>query len=206
MIQGMTGQETEVKFYVRQLKRVERRLQALGARLIQTRVHEVNLRLDLPDGSLRREEQVLRLRQDTQARLTYKGPSQQTDGVLLRAEVEITVDNFEAARSLLKALGYIPVATYEKYRSTYELGELHIMLDELPYGDFVEIEGPDVESLKKTVEKLGLDFSTAIPINYLALFERLCQIREFDSTKLTFKALKGIKVRAEELSVLPADS
>ena len=47
----MDGQETEVKFYVRQIKRVEERLQALGARLIQPRVYEVNLRFD----SARRE-------------------------------------------------------------------------------------------------------------------------------------------------------
>ena len=201
----MNGQETEVKFYVRQIKRVEGRLQALGARLIQARVHEVNLRFDLPDGSLRREEKVLRLRQDTQTRLAYKGPSQQTDGVLSRVEFETAVDDFEAARDLLEALGYSVVATYEKYRSTYELGALHIMLDELPYGDFVEIEGPDVTALQKVSEELGLDFSTAIPANYLILFERLCQVRELNPTQLTFPALEGMKIKAEELFVRPAD-
>ena len=159
----MDGQETEVKFYVRQIKRVEERLQALGARLIQPRVYEVNLRFDLPDGSLRREEKVLRLRQDAQARLTYKGPSQQTADVLIRPEIEITVDNFEAARNFLEALGYIPVATYEKYRSTYELGELHIMLDELPYGDFVEIEGTEVCGLAKGVSRTGAGFQRRHP-------------------------------------------
>ncbi len=96
----MDGQETEVKFYVRKIKRVEKRLQALGARLIQPRVYEVNLRFDRPDGSLQREEKVLRLRQDAQARLTYKGPSQQTADVLIRQEIEITVDNFESRAQL----------------------------------------------------------------------------------------------------------
>ena len=65
----MNGQETEVKFYVKQLKRAEQRLQALGAHLIQPRMHEVNLRFDLPDNSLRGAGKVLRLRQDDQARI-----------------------------------------------------------------------------------------------------------------------------------------
>ena len=201
----MDGQETEVKFYVRQLKRVEQRLQALGARLIQPRIYEVNLRFDRPDGSLQREEKVLRLRQDAQARLTYKGPSQQTADVLIRQEIEITVDNFEAARSFMEALGYIPVATYEKYRSTYELGELHVMLDELPYGDFVEIEGPDIESLKNVSKKLELTFSNAIPTNYLDLFVGISQKRGLDQSQLTFAALGGLQIEPGELALRPAD-
>lgn len=67
--------ETEIKFYVRNLKAVAARLENLSAQLIQPRVLETNLRFDLPDGSLRQQARVLRLRQDTAARLTYKGPS-----------------------------------------------------------------------------------------------------------------------------------
>jgi adenylate cyclase class 2 len=201
----MNGQETEVKFYVKDLKRVEERVRALGARLVQARVYEVNLRYDLPDGSLRQGGKVLRLRQDERARLTFKGPSQRSDGVLSRAEFETTLDDFESGRKILEALGYLPVATYEKYRSTYALGELHIMLDELPYGDFMEIEGPDVPALQKASGELGLDFSTAIPASYLALFESLCQQRELDPAQLTFAALEGLQIEPGELSVRPAD-
>ncbi|MBN1451848.1 MAG: class IV adenylate cyclase [Anaerolineales bacterium] len=201
----MKGQETEVKFYVKDLKRVEERLRALGARSIQARVYEVNLRYDLPDSSLRQGGKVLRLRQDERVRLTYKGPSQRSDGVLSRAEFETALDDFESGRNILEALGYIPVATYEKHRSTYELGELHIMLDELPYGDFVEIEGPDAPALQKASKELELDFSAAIPASYLALFEGLCQRRGLDPAQLTFAALEGLQVEPEELSVRPAD-
>ncbi len=177
----------------------------MGARLIQARVYEVNLRYDLPDGSLRQGGKVLRLRQDERVRLTYKGPSQRSDGVLSRVEFETALDDFETGKNILEALGYIPVATYEKYRSTYELGELHVMLDELPYGDFVEIEGPDVETLKKASEELGLDFSAAIPASYLALFEGLSQKRGLDPSRLTFAALDGLQIEPGELSVRPAD-
>ena len=71
----MNEQETEVKFYVRSLKKIEMRLLELKAHLIQPRVHEINFRYDLPDGSSRAREHVLRLRRDTNTILTYKGPS-----------------------------------------------------------------------------------------------------------------------------------
>jgi len=201
----MNGQETEVKFYVKDLKRVEECARTLGARSVQARVYEVNLRYDLPDGSLRQGGKVLRLRQDERARLTYKGPSQRSDGVLSRVEFETALDDFENGQKILEALGYISIATYEKYRSTYRLGELHIMLDELPYGNFVEIEGPNVQTLQKASVELGLDFSAAIPASYLALFESLCQGRRLDPAQLTFATLQGLQIEPGELSVRPAD-
>jgi adenylate cyclase class 2 len=201
----MNGRETEVKFYVRHLDRIEGRLQALGARLVQPRTFESNLRFDLPDGSLRRENKVLRLRQDERIRLTYKGPAQPSETVLSRVEIETTLGDFEAGRMILEALGYILIATYEKYRSTYELEDLHVMLDELPYGDFVEIEGPDESALQKASAGFGLDFSAAIPASYLALFDGLSRKRGLDPSQLTFAALEGMQIERGELFVRPAD-
>ena len=76
----MNGQEAEVKFFVRDLKRIEMRLQELEAHLIQPRVHEVNLRFDNEQGDLRKNFKVLRLRQDTEAKFTFKGPSEERAG------------------------------------------------------------------------------------------------------------------------------
>lgn len=195
----MDGQETEVKFYVNDLRRVEICLRALGAHLVQPRVHETNLRFDLPDGSLRAERQVLRLRMDTQARLTYKGPSRRLDGVLSRVEYETEVGDFETAQRILQALGYVVSAIYEKFRTTYEWEGLHVMLDELPYGDFVEIESPDVEHLQAASKRLGLNFEAAIPASYLALFEGVCQKRGLDPSRLTFEAVKKSEISLQDL-------
>lgn len=201
----MKGQEIEVKYYVRNLARVEQQLHVLKAHLLQPRTYEANLRFDRPDGSLGQEGKVLRLRQDERVRLTFKGPSQGITGVLSRVEFETVLGDFETGRKILEALGYIPVATYEKYRSTYQLGNLHIMLDELPFGDFVEIEGTDVNSLKRASKELVLDFSAAIPISYLALFDGFCRRHDLDPSQLTFRALGGMQISPEDLSVIPAD-
>ena len=190
---------------MRQLRRVERRLQELGAHLIQPRTYEINLRFDLPDGSLRQAGKVLRLRQDEHVRLTYKGPSQRSDGILSRIELETILEDFETGRKILEALGFILVATYEKYRRTYEFGESHIMLDELPYGDFVEIEGSEIAFLKEASEKLGLEFSAAIPVSYLALFDELSRKLNLEPSQLTFAALNGAEITQEELGIFSAD-
>jgi len=196
----MSDQETEVKLLVHDLGRIQKRLQELSARLIQPRVYEVNLRYDLPNNALRGDGKVLRLRMDTQARLTCKGPSERLDGVLHRTEFETTVGDFETAQKILKFLGYFVSATYEKYRSVYEWEKCHIMLDELPYGEFVEIEGSDVEDIQNAAHSLDLDFHAAIPASYLTLFEGLCQKRGLDPSQLTFPALKNHLISAQDLS------
>ncbi|HXF84439.1 MAG TPA: class IV adenylate cyclase [Anaerolineales bacterium] len=199
-------QETEAKFYVKDLRSVEARLLGLNARLIQPRIFEMNIRFDLPDGRLRSEGRVLRLRQDTAARLTYKGASVNEQGVLSRTEIEFIIEDFEKAKQLLKLLGYRELILYEKYRTTYELNRCHIMLDELPYGNFVEIEGESIEAIRDIAQRLGLKWDTAIAASYHALFERLRVAHaDLDPTQLSFTALRGINITAEELSVHPAD-
>ena len=84
--------------------------------MIQPRVLETNIRFDLPDGGLRSEGRVLRLRQDTAARLTYKGAGKNEQGVARPHEIEFTVEDFEKAKNFLEALGYQKLLQYNKYR------------------------------------------------------------------------------------------
>jgi len=201
----MNEHEIEVKLYVRDLKKIELRLLELKAQLIQPRVHEINFRYDLPDGSLRAKEHVLRLRLDTKAVLTFKGSSDIIDGVFSRIELETTIGDLETARRILEALGYVQILTYEKYRAIYNINNCHIMLDELPYGDFVEIEGSDASSIRKMALDIGLDFESAVGAGYARLFENYNSKYGFPPSDLTFDALRGKKPSPEELDVRAAD-
>jgi len=67
--------------------------------------------------------------------------------------VEVQVADLVGARLVLESLGYLVVFEYEKYRTTYELDGVELMLDELPYGDFVELEG-DPDGLKHAAHRL----------------------------------------------------
>ncbi len=215
-------QEIEAKFYVMDLKKIEACLQGLEARLIQARILETNIRFDLPDGGLRSEGRVLRLRQDTEAKLTYKSGSTTDQGVLNRTEIEFVVEDFEKAKQFLEALGYQKLFYYEKYRTTYVLESAsllanfqqqavgfqtcHIMLDELPYGNLVEIEGESVESIRTAAGKLNLNWDSALPTSYHMLFERLCTKHpDLDPKELSFAALNGLNISIGELSIRPGD-
>ena len=200
-----SGQETEAKFYVHDLGRIRSYLQNVNARRVQERVLEKNLRFDLPDGSLRAAGRVLRLRYDTEARFTYKGANKNSRGVLSREEIEFVVDDFEKAQQFLEALGYQQIFYYEKYRTTYELDQTQIMLDELPYGNFVEIEGEMEETIKTLSKKLGLNWDATIERSYSALFSDVQKKLNLPFRDLSFDNFAHIQVDATHLGVQAAD-
>lgn len=197
-------QETEAKFYVAALATIEARLRANAARQIQPRTEELNLRFDLPGGDLERANRVLRLRRDAAIRLTFKDAGRAVAGTSSRYEVEFSVSDFGAAQKLLEALGYQVVFVYEKFRTTYQMPRLQVMLDELPYGNFVEIEG-EPHAIYPAARALGLNSERAIPLSYYALFQRLVTVRGLNFRDLTFKDFSGIQVFPADLGVLPAD-
>jgi adenylate cyclase class 2 len=199
------GQETEAKFYVRDLDRIKKRLEQLGARVTQERVLESNLRFDLPDGSLRANGRVLRLRRDTEAKFTYKGAGKNAQGLLSRQEIEFVVSDFDKAKQFLEALGYQQVFYYEKYRTTYELDHVSFMLDELPYGDFVEIEGDKEEKIRALAKKLDLNWEAAIGRSYTELFDDVHKKMNLPFRDLSFENFANIKVSASDLQVRAAD-
>lgn len=197
--------ELEIKFYLGKLAALEQRLRALGAVLVQPRVFELNFRFDTTDQALTLSARVLRLRQDVQAMMTYKGPSQAQEGVSARQEIEFAVSDLTAARHLLEALGYQVVVTYEKYRTTYLLDGQKVTLDELPYGNFVEVEGPEPAGIHAVADKCGLAWDARIGVSYLGLFIHYKATQEKKMHDLTFQAFDGVHVTAGELGVSPAD-
>ncbi len=202
----MNGQEIEAKFHVQNLRKIELRLLELKAQLIQPRVHEVNLRFDRSDGELRNSFRVLRLRQDDIARFTFKGPSvEETGGILSRQEIEFEVGDFDSAKQFLEAIGFQVVVFYEKFRTTYELNNTHIMLDELPYGSFIEIEGENMESIRSIADLLGLNWDAMVKAGYHALFERVAGKYGLDVSKLSFENLEGVTIKTAEMSIVAAD-
>jgi len=197
--------EIEIKFRVQNLPVLAERLDELDAVLIQPRTREENLRFDTPDGRLQSAHQVLRLRQDSSARLTFKGPSQNQDGVRSRQEIEFSVGEFEQAHAMLQALGYQVWVIYEKYRREFDLDGCHVALDELPYGNFIEIEGPDAAHIKQVAHRLALDWQASIPVSYLALFEQIKAVLGLSFNHLTFDNFDHLTIPWEALGVRCAD-
>jgi adenylate cyclase, class 2 len=202
----MDTKEREIKFYIQDLAGLADRLRVCGADLSRKRMLERNLRLDTEDHSLKKEDRLLRIRQDDQVRVTYKDKAQVEDGVITRTELEFVSDDYAITKKFFEALDYQVVVIYEKYRQEYRLGDVKVMLDELPYGDFLEIEAPNIALIDGVGQMLGLDRSRGIENNYLGLFEILMQDKGLTFRDLTFENFEGLSISATDLKVQPADA
>jgi adenylate cyclase class 2 len=199
-----TERELEIKLWISQPERLRRWLEK-NTQVAHPRTHERNLRFDRPDGSLGAASQVLRLRQDQHARLTFKGPGELQQGVYARQEIEFEVSSFEAARHFLEALGYQVQMQYEKFRTTYLLEGVMITWDEMPYGTFLELEGPDPVHIQAVCRTLGLDWEQRILASYTGLFDQLKDRLGLGFTDLTFENFQGITHPLTSLDLKPAD-
>jgi adenylate cyclase class 2 len=99
---------------------------------------------------------VLRLRRvGARALLTYKEREASATPIKHQREDETEVADADALAAILDALGYRPALVYEKRRTTWQLAGAEVVLDELPFGWFVEIEGPEA-AINEAEQKLEL--------------------------------------------------
>lgn len=183
--------EIEVKFFIKDIEQLRRRLQKIGANR-DGRVFERNLRFEDAAHSLRKNRSLLRLRQDDRNILTFKRPGPgPAEGCKVFEEIETTVGDFEATAGILAALGYRCVQTYEKWRETFRMGAALICIDTMPFGDFVEIEGAAAD-IRALAGQLGFKWEQRIVETYLGLFEALAKAHQIAFNDITFDNFKTI--------------
>jgi len=198
-------QEIEVKFLLKDYSALMQKISDLQLRCSQERIHEFNLRYDLPDGSLVAKKQVLRLRKDTQARLTFKGPGIMEQDVLTRKEIEVVVSDFDATNRLLEALGYQVIMMYEKFRANYLMDKLVLSVDETPLGLFIELEGESPAQVRRAADALGLDWDARINLSYSALLNIFNQSTGHTFRDLSFENFAELDVTPFDLGLSFAD-
>jgi adenylate cyclase class 2 len=195
----MSNHEIEAKFWLPGLPDMREQLQASGASIGTPRHLERNLRFDTPDRILTGRGEVLRLRKADIVTITFKRSSERFE---VRQEWNLEVHDFELARGLLEALGFEGIHCYEKYREVYKLDDCLVMLDELPYSCFMEIEGPDLERIQSTAHKLHMNWAARIPRTYLDIFKALSETMDPKPTDATFKVFSDYPpVDAEQLNL-----
>jgi len=198
--------ETEAKFYLSDLVALENKLVARDAKLEISRTHEYNLRFDTSDGAYTRTYRVIRLRRDGKIRLTYKGPGEIVEGVRTREEIEFEVSDFDAAQTFIESLGFNISFVYEKYRTTYHYGNCEIVLDETPYGNFIEIEGESGRDIQALAESLGLRWEARINDSYFGIFQMVRAALGVRFRDMTFANFAPHSVAPLHLGVTPADT
>jgi predicted adenylyl cyclase CyaB len=120
----------------------------LSARLLETGAERVREEFEentiYAGGNLDPKRSVLRVRRvGGEAILTYKERFPSDSAIKHQREEETRVADAEALAAILEALGHSPALVYEKRRETWRLAGAVIVVDELPFGLFAEIEGEE---------------------------------------------------------------
>lgn len=148
--------ETEKKYRLdkKRVKTVAKKLEKLGA-VFESEVFEENY---LHRGGLLDERRaVLRLRKTGETTLlTYKESIRYELDVKHKMEFETQVSDVDAMEKIIEMLGYRLSVVYEKRRRTYHLGDVEVVLDELPFGLYMEIEGT-YDAIAKAEKLLGIE-------------------------------------------------
>jgi len=163
--------EVEKKYRLtkRQRDAVLRRLPEIGATLQREEFEENTLYMG---GSLSSGSCILRLRRvGGKATLTYKKRIPTTAAIKQQREDETAIADPEAMEAILDALGYTPALVYEKRRQSWVLGKTEIVIDVLPFGLFMEIEGR-INGIRAVERKLGLKGLRAEHATYPQLVEK----------------------------------
>src|SRR5687768_9837612 len=85
---------------------------------------------------------VLRIRKTgDKTILTYKKRIRNEFAVKQQIEYETEVGDADAIEKIIENLGCVKTLVYEKRRKTWRFRRVEIVLDELPFGSFMEIEG-----------------------------------------------------------------
>jgi adenylate cyclase class 2 len=112
---------------------------------------------------------VLRLRRvGERAILTFKRRVPTGSFVKQQQEEETEVSDADALDAILQSLGLVPVLVYEKRRSSWRLGKAEIVVDDLPFGLFMEIEASEKE-IEQVEQKLAIKDLKAEHATYPAL-------------------------------------
>ena len=145
--------ETEKKYRLTEEQRtkVRQRLQEIGATRKGKEFEENTIYTghDLAVGS-----KVLRLRKvGDHATLTFKQRLPTPSPIKQQREEETAVASPIAMSAILEAVGFTPRLVYEKRRETWLLRKAEIVLDELPFGLFMEIEAQEseIEAIEETL-------------------------------------------------------
>jgi adenylate cyclase, class 2 len=173
--------EIEIKLRVSGVDRLKDA--GLSLTLETPRHFEDNWLFDGADSALSARQAILRVRRvGDRGVLTFKektpddAPASQFKE---RIEIETAIEDPENTVAILQRLGYQAWFRYQKYRTVYRAdlpggGAFHVMFDETPIGDFVELEGEE-DALAQAVGLLGVSRDDYIFDSYLALQIKYCE-------------------------------
>lgn len=162
--------EMELKYLNADFDDMRERMKEAGGRSSGP-YYESNLVFDDAKRSLKKQGTLLRLREKQgKSVLTVKKKPENPNSSRLKVfeEIESGVDDFDALKDALEAIGFTVAFGYEKVREKWAFMDCTVCLDHLPFGDFVEIEGTE-ETVSACAVALAIDGNSTTKKTYYAL-------------------------------------
>jgi adenylate cyclase class 2 len=181
------AREIEIKFEIKNPNLIRKSLKNLKAKFLG-KVFERTIRFDTPNNSLEKKGKFLRLRTGFKNVITFKRKIK-SKNFKERKEIELEISDPEKMEIILKNLGFTKVRIMEKYREKWKLNGTEIVIDRLPMGNFIEIEGKK-KSIKKVVNLLGLDFKKCLVCTYWDLWKDFTKKKGIKNENIVFSAIK----------------
>lgn len=184
--------EIEKKYRLTNLQRraLEKRMRELGYKPKPVESEENTI---YHGGRLRFGKRALRLRRvNGEAMLTHKERIPTKSLTKHQNENETRVSDPDAVHAILESLGFSPALVYEKRRTRWQIGKAKVVIDELPFGLFMEIEASEKEIAR--VEKLiGAQGLEAVSATYPSMTSKFGKKTRKGTVEARFKKTRGEK-------------
>ncbi len=166
--------EIEKKYRLTQQDRraLEKRMRELGCEKKPAEFEENTIygggRLSFGGCALR----LRRVNRNERAYLTFKRRLPGKSPIKHQEEHEITVADPDGMAWILNSLEFRPALVYEKRRTRWKVGQAKVVIDELPFGLFMEIEA-SVREIKRVEKLIGAADLPAVSETYPTLTAHL---------------------------------
>jgi len=108
-------------------------------------------------GILDEQLAILRIRTtEKKTTMTYKRRIQNPSDAKHQIEHESEISDRASVAAIFSELGFSPRIVYEKRRKTWKIRNTEVVLDELPFGRYMEIEG-SITEIKEAEMILGIE-------------------------------------------------
>lgn len=187
--------EIEVKFFVDK-QALEGRLVQQGACLVVPRRLMRRKVFDFPPA-LREHDLQLRARvRDEGDKITMTLKKTKLPHTIDSVqELELVIDSFEAGTSFLVQSGYEFLSYRENFRTSWELDQAKIDIDEWPgLPAYAEIEAPSIEELKRIAACLGIQEAQFMTCSVDKLYEQKLGI-----SAATLRSIRSLTFETAEL-------
>ena len=168
----MAKTEKQVKYKINNFDYISKRLIEIEAIFIGGFM-EKTIRYDNDDLKCSNNGIFIRTKSGMKNVLTLKEiPTDSSNTSFERITTEVEVDNINKIGYILEKIGLTKKFIMEKYRLFFKYDNVDILIDELPFGIYLEIKGEDNE-INRITKMLNIDETDLIKMTYWDIYDKI---------------------------------